>query len=363
VRFSPRLRSRPRRSLAVGTGLTAVAVAVALAVSALPVPSGRGVAAAPARISAILPSMKGRRVTATDAAAARPAALAAPVARAVAHAVNVRTVPANLDPPLSHAHADQARPFWDGCHLSWLGTRNGPCVYGSASSHTTVVLYGDSHAAQWFPALERAAQTHRWRLISLTKTTCPPVQLSLWSPVLGRPFRECDRWRAGVLARIRAERPAVVVLGAARHYSDLYHFQVYGPAWLSGLAAMVSRVRATGAQVIVLGPTPKPTVDVPDCLSQHLGDAVACTTPLAAAVDARGVRAERDAVQRAGGIYLDVRPWICTRSTCAVIVGNLLVYRDDNHLSTPYTTWLSPLLASQLQEGVTRWRRGSSSPR
>jgi hypothetical protein len=27
-----------------------------------------------------------------------------------------------------------------------------------------------------------------------------------------------------MLQRIRAERPALVVLGAARHYGDVYHF-------------------------------------------------------------------------------------------------------------------------------------------
>jgi peptidoglycan/LPS O-acetylase OafA/YrhL len=48
----------------------------------------------------------------------------------------------------------------------------------------------------------------------------------------------CDRWRANMLQRIRAERPALVVLGAARHYGDVYHFQVYGPAWISGLAKL-----------------------------------------------------------------------------------------------------------------------------
>ena len=87
-----------------------------------------------------------------------------------------------------------------------------------------------------------------------------------------------------MLQRIRGERPALVVLGAARHYGDVYHFQVYGRPWISGLARMVREVRATGAQVIVLGPTPKPRVDVPDCLSRHLRNAVACTTPRAVAV-------------------------------------------------------------------------------
>jgi hypothetical protein len=115
------------------------------------------------------------------------ASLSAPVVRAVAEAVTVRTVPANLEPPLESAHANQPRPVADGCLIRWLGVGTGPCVYGSPAPQRTVMLLGDSHALQWFPALDRAARTRRWRLVSLTKTTCPPVQLSFFSPVLGRP--------------------------------------------------------------------------------------------------------------------------------------------------------------------------------
>jgi peptidoglycan/LPS O-acetylase OafA/YrhL len=350
VRFSPRLRSRPGHSLALGAALTALAVTVPVGIaSLLPAPQGHGVVAAPAAIPMTLPP-KDRSSKADDTATARLARLAAPVERAVARAVTVRGVPSNLDPPLDRVHADRAQSIRDGCHVSWLAVRSGPCVYGAAASHRTVMLFGDSHAAQWFPALDRAAKARRWRLISLTKSTCPPVQLLLWSPVLGRPYRECEEWRAAVLERIRTERPAVVVLGAARHYGDVYRFQVYGPAWVSGLASTVRLVRATGAQVVVLGPTPRPRGDVPDCLSQHLGNAVACTQPRTAAIDTGGMRVERRAVLRAGGSYIDVSPWVCSRSTCAVVVGNLLTYRDDNHLSTAYAAWLSPLLAFQLDE-------------
>jgi hypothetical protein len=91
-------------------------------------------------------------------------------------------------------------------------------------------------------------------------------------------------------------------------------------------------------------------VDVPDCLSRHLHNAIACTTTRRVAVDAHGVRLERQAVLSAGGSYLDVTPWLCTSSTCAALVGNLLAYRDDNHLTTNYTTWLSPLLGDQLDQ-------------
>jgi hypothetical protein len=67
-------------------------------------------------------------------------------------------------------------------------------------------------------------------------------------------------------------------------------------------------------------------------------------------VNSGGARAERAAVERAGGSYLDVSPWICTESTCTVVVGNLLVYRDDNHLSTSYPAGLAPLLALELDQ-------------
>jgi hypothetical protein len=49
-------------------------------------------------------------------------------------------------------------------------------------------------------------------------------------------------------------------------------------------------------------------------------------------------------VRAAAGSYLDVSPYICTETTCAVVVGNLLVYRDDNHLTTTYTSWLRTAL-------------------
>lgn len=346
VRFSGWLRVRPRRGLAVAAALTAVATTASVA-SAAAVPSlqGGGAVAAVPRLPQVRVAAR-----APSAAVSRLDAVLAPVVAAVARGVAVRAVPANLNPSLQWAHSDRALPFIDGCHDQFVQTSVSGCVYADRTSPRKVVLFGDSHATQWFPALDSVAQSRHWQLISLTKSTCPPIVLSFWSPYLGRPYRECDQWRAAVLARIRAERPALVILGAARHYNYEYHFTVYGPAWLGGLAAMVREVRATGARVVVLGPTPKPVRDVPDCLSTHLGDATACTTPRAQAINAAGMAAERVAVTGAGGAYLDVSPWICTPATCAVIVGNLLVYRDDNHLTKPYTSWLAPVMAAALDE-------------
>jgi hypothetical protein len=204
----------------------------------------------------------------------------------------------------------------------------------------------------WFPALDGAARAKGWRLTSLTKTTCPPLELSIYSPVLQRAYTECDQWRAAVLARIRAEHPSLVVLGVARHYGPEYHFSVYGPQWMAGLTRTIREIEAAGSRVLVLGPMPLASSDAADCLSQHLIDAVSCTWSLTQAVNVQGAVAEANVARAAGASYVDVAPWLCTPEKCAVIVGNLLVYRDYNHVTTEFASWLAPLMAADVSEAL-----------
>jgi hypothetical protein len=131
-----------------------------------------------------------------------------------------------------------------------------------------------------------------------------PVQ----SPYLGRAYTECTTWLQQRLAQITTERPALVILGLARHYGSDVGFSVYDHTWLDGLAATVHAIRAAGVPVLVMGPTPKPPADVPSCLAAHLNNVSACDFPRAVAVNAAGQTAEKHAVITAGGGYLDVTP-------------------------------------------------------
>jgi peptidoglycan/LPS O-acetylase OafA/YrhL len=348
VRFSARLRARPGRSVAGGLVLTAAATAGALlVVVALPTPRGTGNAAAAPALSA---SPAPRADPATPAPTVAET-LQATVTEAIAAGLLTRAVPARLDPSLAHARADKPEVYDRGCHAAYDVTSPAPCVFGDAASKTRVFLYGDSHAAMWFPAIEAAHPD--WRIEPMTKSACPPVTLEVFSPVFGRTYRECAAYRDAVVERVRAERPALVVIGSARHYEPVYRFTVYGQEWVDGLATTVRRMREAGAAVVVLGPVPRPKGDVPDCLARHLSDARACTQPRSAAVNEAGIAAERAAVEAAGGTYLDVTDWVCNQ-TCPAVVGTMLVYRDDNHLSTVYPAWLAPLVKARLDEVLGR---------
>jgi hypothetical protein len=45
---------------------------------------------------------------------------------------------------------------------------------------------------------------------------------------------------------------------------------------------------------------------------------------------------------------IDPTPWFCTRTTCPIVVGNVLVYKDFSHISTYYARTLVPMLDRKL---------------
>ena len=73
-------------------------------------------------------------------------------------------------------------------------------MFGDRACARTVVLLGDSHAAQWFPALERLAEREHFRLIAWTKSGCPfALGVHIYLPAIGRDYTECLAWQRRVL--------------------------------------------------------------------------------------------------------------------------------------------------------------------
>jgi peptidoglycan/LPS O-acetylase OafA/YrhL len=340
ARFAGRIRRSPRRSLVLGGAVTAGAVCVGVTLlMVLPVPVGRGAAAAPAKISVAPPP---NRVADPHDAAVEQAF--AQVQAAVATSANLTAVPSNLTPPLADAAGDKPAVFLNGCVRSWRDVGQSECATADTASTTTVALVGDSHAAMWNPGLEQVAEQRHWRLETLAKVTCPLQDLPITSPFLGREYTECAQWRREIAARLQAEHPRLIVLGSGRRYGADFGFTSYDPAWVASLGRLVAQLRSTGATVLVLGPIPDPHTTVPTCLSAHLADAGACSPPRSLAVNDAGIAAEKAATTASGGHYADLTALFCTAQRCPVIVGNALVYRDDNHVTITYAQTLAPVL-------------------
>ncbi|MGW0021920.1 acyltransferase family protein [Rhodococcus sp. NPDC003382] len=343
LRFALPLRRSASRSLVVGAAITALSVCVCLVLLVLrPVPVGHGEAAAALTVSA--PTQDPAPTADPHDVAVRE--LTAQVQAAVTATAGLAAVPSNLSPSLADAPSGKPDVFLNGCVRSWLEVGQDECASGDITSPITVALVGDSHAAMWAPAFESVAVERRWRLETLGKVTCPLLDLSLTSPYLGREYTECEQWRGEIVSRLQEERPQLVVLSMSRRYGGDFGFTTYGPEWQDSLTRMVAQLRATGAKVLVLGPVPDPHAVVPTCLSEHIDDATACAPERSMALNAAGVAAEAAATVAGGGEYADLTELFCTAESCPVIVGNGLVFRDDNHLTIEHAQALAPVVGA-----------------
>ena len=91
------------------------------------------------------------------------------------------------------------------------------------------------------------------------------------------------------------------------------------------------------------------SADIPaNCLSRHLTSASACNNRRERAIAPGRLAAETAAAVAAGGRVIDPTDWMCTPSTCPVIVGDILLYRDADHLTTEAADFLMPLLRAAL---------------
>ena len=346
ARFAPSLKTSAQRSLAVGGVLTAIGVGVCLVLLMVrPVPVGQGTAAAP--VAPVAPSGP----AASSAPAAPPMSVHDQVVATVAKSAEPAPVPANLTPALNAIAKPEV--FVNGCVLSWRDVAQPECASGDAGAPTTVALVGDSHAAMWQPALEPVARDRHWRLETMSKVLCPLMDLPINSPYLGRKFTECEQWRGDVMARLEKERPQMIVLDMSRRYGADFGFTSYDQAWLDGLTRLVKRLRGMGARVLVLSQVPDPHGTVPTCVSAHMDNASACAPARADGLNDAGIAAEAAATAAGGGQYAELSELFCTADQCPVIVGNTLVFRDDNHVTSEYAQVLAPLLTEKVERALT----------
>ncbi|WP_169079704.1 acyltransferase family protein [Microcella alkalica] len=254
-------------------------------------------------------------------------------------------VPVNLEPALADAASDLPRIYADGCHLGLDRSEPASCVYGDVDAGRTIVLFGDSHAAQWFPALEQFATREGYRLVSHTKSSCPPFAVEILNN--GVVDTGCAQWRDAVVSELEAAPPELVVLSGFAHYDEYGSPEVTEQAWAAGIEAVVPRL-SRGSEVLVVDDTPRFPRTPALCLSANITSAAACAADRDSALDASWIASQRAAVEAAGGSSLSVAPWLCDESRCGAIIGNLLVYRDQHHIATRIATLLEPVLASAL---------------
>jgi len=231
----------------------------------------------------------------------------------------------------------------DGCHVNNGETKSGDCTYGNKGAKIRIVLFGDSHAAQWFPALEKLAQSKNFELISLTKSACPgPAVVKVDAGAYKNA--DCSAWRENSYKRIAEIHPEAVIVSGMQHFELPRGTTNRGNWWRDGEAKTLSRLIGSSSHLMYITDTPHPQRDIPSCL-------------------ASGRVSQCNSTQRSlpytisGFANIDPTSWLCD-SVCPAIVDGTVAYRDASHISVAMSRKLSGKLLVALKAAGVGFSNG-----
>ena len=222
----------------------------------------------------------------------------------------------------------------DNCHVNNGETVSPECTYGDVGAKKKVVLFGDSHAAQWFPALERLAQENNFELISLTKSACPgPAVRKVDSGEYKNA--DCFAWRDNSLERISELKPYAVIFSGFQHFKVPEGYSTRQEWWQAGQRRTLNSLQGNATHIVYITDTPHPQQDIPACLAGGVISECNDSKP-------------SEPISIPGMKKIDPTPWLCTNE-CSAVINDLVAYRDGSHISIAMSESLAPQLGAALR--------------
>lgn len=293
----------------------------------------------------------------TEVAVAKSSQWAAPQPSIQTHpgalAIGRQVAPRPLFPGSFRVRGEFPAAYADGCNQTTTGVAVIACTYGDPQGRLTIAAIGNSHITHWLPALDLVAKEHGWKVVLITKDDC---QLHV-EPTRSNDeaARSCDEWNRDLPRTVRLLRPDYLFVAATRHLGEAEFLPAdYLDAW--------RRLEPRMARIIAVRSTPRFPFDVPDCIDLYGADSPKCRAPRDVAL---GHMAGNPAyeVTRMGARYLDLTHYFCDERECFPAVGNIVIYRDHDHLTSSYMRTMKLPLAAALQTVIDSQSSSAPAPR
>ncbi len=216
------------------------------------------------------------------------------------------------------------------------------CDIGNPTG-TPVVLFGDSHANQWLPALTVIAKQRDWHLYIMTKSGCPVPNLRPRNDGSRYSDSDCIQWRQkSITTIVHTIKPRIIVVSSLSIYSS--NASELLTAWNKSL----DQLRELQSPIVYIEDTPFPGTDIPACISGHLDNWNKCSFNLS---DAHRIEAIPLAVLRGSEPHVsvvDLTALLCTNQECPAVRNGVLLYRDTSHITTEASKLLAPALEAAM---------------
>jgi hypothetical protein len=236
------------------------------------------------------------------------------------------------------------------------------CSFGApaGAAAETVALIGDSHASHWRPALDVVAQAKRWRVMNMTRTSCPFTT----APTARGPSvrKQCAARNRAAPKWLRAH-PFVHTLFVAGHAGvrvfgtkkEAFRFRVARNGYLKTFASLPASI----THIVVIHDVVNAKNGTIDCVRRAIRArrpawrVCAVKRSLVARSDPAVAAAAQIGAPRAGSINLT--SFQCSWRMCFPVVGGVLVHKDVGHITRLFSTTLGPYMLRAFDRLAATW--------
>ncbi|MGO1463803.1 MAG: acyltransferase family protein [Candidatus Corynebacterium faecigallinarum] len=244
----------------------------------------------------------------------------------------------------------------DGCYASFPHTEvvlthdhnesDEECAYGDVDSDRVMYLAGGSHSEHFLPALDIIGRDRGIKIVPIVKMGCV---LGMALPrVDGSDYPECAEWELKAQQYVLDNPPTDgVFMTVTRPTSMLGD----GPEQIPDeYAAMVQKLTDAGIHTYAVRDTPwmmrSPgrQLDARKCVAeQREGDCGVAQEDHLLPEDP-----SLEALVGMDVTHIDLTDAVCRDGRCPGVVGNVLVYRDTQHLTNRFVELLAPEIERQM---------------
>ncbi|WP_253872205.1 acyltransferase family protein [Promicromonospora umidemergens] len=257
-------------------------------------------------------------------------------------------------PNLEDVHKELSRTY-AACASGAASNVTPTCEFGDPEGTKTIAVVGDSHVRMFASPIVSAAKEQGWRVVTYLHNSCT---FSL-DPRKMRFAEACLQANADTLDALRADPADIVVTGI---YGDSEFDSPSGG--VDGLVRMWDALHEAGSRVVVLKDAPRPRMDVLECVADHAKDPEDCAVSRKEAFSDPGHATVAKAARLAADVeVLDLTDRFCGPQRCMPVVGNVMVYRDHNHITDTYARSLHPYIADALWPTTGTLAQGAEASR
>jgi peptidoglycan/LPS O-acetylase OafA/YrhL len=263
----------------------------------------------------------------------------------------LNTVPANMSPTVSQLTPLRDRQ-WRNCMD--VAIRAITCEFGNKSGGKTAVILGDSYALAVYNTILGALDLTKWNVVALNMRECMVADIVPfnWGEA-GGVRADCAPHRDWTFNYLQETKPDLIFISDQPTHPIAQGNKDAGEAhdqlWEEGLQRSMQTLGKLNSKIVYLGvPDSGWGTSLINCTNAQGELKKSCFGSIS--WNRNYVVTQKYATESVGGLFIDLKSWICDLGTCPPIIDNTPVFYDGAHFSEAFATKMAPLLAALLRE-------------